>query len=482
MLSHVWNDVITILRGQLFLLLVHARISDPHDEFFISPSSVVTSNLPSFVSFEAAENIYSAYRATKCAISLSDQDISCSIYPTDEFKNILSDPISAELQIESAAMRWRRRASENISQVFPFPKIRERVQCLRKYLLHGESSFWRFFFDQLRNTSLPPLISAESRAHSEKYLNRILQTTVTEYGVACPLFDLRVLENGDVIPTFTLSFVESQILGSRAHVHCDLFSVTFSIRRAACELQSSYVELQAHRKRMPDKGLSQRAKWFVELFELRRRMACFIDGYEWYIQAQVLQPNIDGFLLSLKGHGSASSDVKRRALFDVVVKHHEDTMERILTQCFVGEKLIMARLQAIACACLNLGGVIRNLPKDALECKVESRDSEVLEVVKSIEKEFNRNHELLAKMLAGLRKRGYGSQVVVLQQIVLDCSVRKVELSVPWIQAKQRLTVTGAHLHTRSRPIFEVCPQWRQLSAAWSVLIKRKAHFVRPQC
>ncbi|KAI0560171.1 Gamma tubulin complex component [Gracilaria domingensis] len=425
MLKHVWNDVITILRGQLFLLLVHARISDPRNEFFISPSSVVTGNLPSFISVEAAENIYAAYKATKCTISMSEEDVPCSIYPTDEFKHMLSDPMRAQLQIESAAMRWRRRASQNISQVFPFVKVRDRIRSLRKYLLHGDSSFWRFFFGLLRNASLPSVTSPESRSKSEKILNRILQTTVTEYGVACPLFELQVRENGEVIPTFTLSFVESQVLASRAHVYCDLFSVTFSIRQAACDLQASFMELQAHRKRMIAQDQLRKGMLFVKLFELRRRMACFIDGYEWYIQAQVLQPGVDD-LLRCVARGEEGIPSKRKPLFDAVVEQHEETMERLLKQCFVGERVIMARMQAIASACLSLGELIRGLPRESfevtdVELSKDARAAETLEAVDGIEKDFKRNYELLVRMLCGAEKRGSGSKVsVLLQQIVPD--------------------------------------------------------------
>ncbi|PXF41306.1 Gamma-tubulin complex component 4 [Gracilariopsis chorda] len=425
-LNRVWNDMVSILREHLFLLLVHARISDPNKEFFIDSSSVETTNLPSFISLRAAENILCAYKTTKCTLLLSGQETQLPIYPTDEFNRMFSDPVSSSLQAESAALRWRREASDRLSKVFPFNEIRDRITRLRKYLLHGEPSFWRFYFDLLRSTPFPSHASAEYRTHAEKILNRTLQTTITEYGINVPLFELQVGENGDLVPTFTLSYVESQVLASKAHVYCDLFSVTFSIRRAACELQSTFLELLSIRKQIVASRQLLKVEGLVKIVELRRRMGCFIDAYERYLQYHVLQPGFDKILHYIASTPDKRSGSKRESFFEAIVGHHEQTMDNLFAQCFVGEKRVMARVQGIVSSCLHLGEMVRKL-SDVFTCSLGKEtgsiwNSEDMALqIEQIEVGFERNFELLVRVLSNIERRTADSKVaVLLQQMIYN--------------------------------------------------------------
>lgn len=431
-LSRVWNDMMSILREHLFLLLVHAQISDPNKEFFVGPSSVETSNLPSFISLQAAENIRCAYKSVKCTLLLSGQETPLPIYPMDEFNRLFSDPVSSPLQAESVALRWRREASARLSQVFPFNQIRDRITHLRKYLLHGEPSFWRFFFDLLRSTPLPAPASDEYRTKAEKILNRTLQTTITEYGVNVPLFQLQVRESGDLVPTFTLSYVESQILASRAHVYCDLFSVTFSIRRAACELQSSFLELLAIRKQIAASRRLLKVEGLVKIVELRRRMGCFVDAYEMYLQYHVLQPGFDKILQYMESTPHERRRFRYESFFDVIVEHHEQTMDYLFVHCFVAVKHVMARVQGIVSSCLHLGELVRRLSNNFTRTSGKEagyiwNSEDMAMQVEQIEVEFQRNFELLVRLLSGFEKNTADSKVAVLLQQMIYNKVGHVD-------------------------------------------------------
>lgn len=424
MFKAIWSDMIAILRGHLFLFLTHARLPDCESQFFIHSSPMEIGILPNFIPPKAAKNILFAGNATKCILLLSEPDVPSWTFPTDADEDFLSDPTLATLHIESKAMAWRRAATQKLSEVFPFQKIRERITNLRRYLLHGEPCFWRIFFTLLRETPSSLSNSCINGPQAEEILNKILQATMKEHGTTSPPFVFKVKENGDVIPNFTLSFLESQVLASRAHIYCDLFSVTFSVRRAACELQATYLDLQIIRRRTSASHSSMK-QILSRAWELRRRMACFIDSFEVYIQAQLLQPGFDFLLNYLTKKPSEGTESHNDLYFERVVRRHELILSKLFTCCFVGSKLIMARLHGITGTCLKLGECIRGISKVQCSSKVEHVDSELQSLsasITEIQTEFDNNFQLMLRMLTSIGEK-HSSNVEIaclLQQITIN--------------------------------------------------------------
>lgn len=434
-LAAVWKDLITPLRDSIYLWFTAAIVEDPHHQFFISEGkepAVIEERLPRFITGLVAERIKFVGNVRKCQIVLAKERREPPHDPENilVFTNLLQDPISAELQIEAASLKWRIAAAEQLSQILPFNRIRNRVFLLRQYLLLGHSAFWRSFFDELR--SKPLLLTSrdlnpEERQNVEKTIMQILSYTFQDFALEnaalperssmteSPLA-LHVTEKGDIVPQFTLSFAESRVLASRASVYCDVFSITFNVRRVACELRAAYASLHVLDRQLRRASSSTKRRTatacLVQIRELRRCMANFVDGFEWYLQVEVLQPKFDDLLRLLDDHLERKEQVltssSHQPFFDIVCSTHETLLDKVFAQCFVGQDQINTRLNASFTACFSLCDFVQELTVEALQY------DHFIDTLTALETSFSRNVGLLVRLLLHMQHSSADSRIPAL--------------------------------------------------------------------
>lgn len=431
----VWRDLVVLLRNHIYLWFTAAVVEDPRRQFFISQGAepnVVAERLPGFVKPAVAERILFVGNVRKCRIVLARERRE----PLHELKDIhglgaiFKDPMSAELEVEAASLRWRTEAAERLSQMLPFDRIRNRIVLLRQYLLLGHSAFWRSFFDELR--SKPFLLTSrdlgpEERQHVEKSVMNILSFTFQDFASESPalsekssmwesILKLQVTNTGDIVPQFTLSFAESRVLASKASVYCDVFSITFNVRRVGCELRDAYANLQLLdrelRRASSLKNRREATACLVQTRELRRRMANFVDGFEWYLQVEVLQPKFDKLqtLLGnhLQGKDAPLTSSSRDPFFDTVYSMHEALLDEVFAQCFVGQDQINTRLNGIFTACFSLSDFVQELTVEALQ------HDYFTDTLTALETSFSRNVGLLVRLLLHMQHSSADSRIPAL--------------------------------------------------------------------
>lgn len=423
-LSNLWRDALSVLRAQISTWLAFGTVEDPKGHFFIDCSEqnprVIDKRLPCFISPASAQKILFAGNARKCTLRLTDPiektEVSRSTPPDwhkqalQQFESLLNNPICASLSMEAAAHHWRTSAVDHLSQVLPFDQIRARIESLRQYLLLGDALFWRTFFDELRAT---PFLSRDRNTPpqvTEKGLNHILKSITTDLlpdDTDAPLY-IRVTSDYELVPVFVLSFAEGQVLRARSAVYGDVFSIVFSVRRVACELRAAFQALMALqrplRRCVNQSAFRSLQAAMVPVFELRRRMAEFIDGMEWYLQAEVIEPKFTGIARVFnEGNGQ-----RREPFFDVVCRLHDELMTRIFDECFVNDVQINARLEQIFGVCSDVCEYIEALTQEALG-EVEHE-----EFMKAVEMEFSRNVGLLLRMLLHIEKGHADSKIPAL--------------------------------------------------------------------
>lgn len=433
-LSKVWDDLVVILRSHLHLWCTCSVVEDPRHQFFISDQSqprVVPERLPQFISPAVADRFLFIGNARKCRIVLAKERREPLDDPGDipALCDIMTNPISAELEIEAASLKWREEAAESLSQILPIGRIRNRIVLLRQYLLLGDSIFWRSFFDELR--AKPSLLSSRDlepreRNKVQRSISDILSYTFDDFASensalaekSAPwdsILKLHVTPTGDLVPQFTLGFAESRVLASKASVYCDVFAITFNIRRVGCELRDAYAKIQLleHQLRQgPNlQTRRQRTSSLVQIRELRRIMGMFIDGFEWYLQVEVLEPNINKVLNLLDTptrKGTKFSDSPDKPFFDVIYSTHETVMNDIFSKCFVGQRQINARLNGIFASCFSLSDFVQELTVEAL------KNNSFADTLSALEQSFSRNVGLLVRLLLRLRQDSADSGIPAL--------------------------------------------------------------------
>lgn len=431
----VWSDLVMPLRNSIYLWFTAAIVEDPRHQFFISEGKdpeVIEERLPAFITAPVAERIHFVGNVRKCQIVLAKERREPLHDPENitAFASLLQDPLSAELEIEAASLKWRIAAAEQLSQILPFDRIRNRVFLLRQYLLLGHSAFWRSFFDELRSKPLLLIsrdLDPEERQNVEKTIMQILAYTFQDFAsenaalperssmTESPLA-LHVTEKGDIVPQFTLSFAESRVLASKSSVYCDVFSITFNVRRVACELRAAYASLQALdrllRRASSSNDRRTATACLVQIRELRRCMANFVDGFEWYLQVEVLQPKFDELLglldnyLERKEQVSPSSS--RQPFFDIVCSTHETLLDKVFAQCFVGQNQINTRLNGIFAACFSLCDFVQELTVEALQ------HDHFTDTLTALETSFSRNVGLLVRLLLHMQHSSADSRIPAL--------------------------------------------------------------------
>lgn len=472
----VWADVFSILAAHLGRWLRHGVVEDVAGEFFIATGeadapTVIVRNLPSFVTRDMAAMLVFTGSAARCAHLLSSpmtatwssttkpSSKSCStaavtnvtaaadatvlhieLEPT--FDRVRRSPLSAALILEAACVRWRAQAAQHLSDVLPFEHVGMRVRHLRDFLLLGHAPFWRCVFDDMRASERLALrneLSEEARQSAERTLNRLLSVAAVETGdillahfdnsensecnTSAPLV-LYVSRDCAVIPRFSLSLAESQVLSPRAAVYCDVFALTFTIRRTACELRAAFAHVFVLERRIRDDwsrvgprftskplrttGRQRSTCVLVGAMELRRRMMCFVESVEWYVQAEVIQPKFDKLLALLDNHQRGdfnnlevtSNPMRNQAFFDVVTTTHCTLMDDLFKQCFVSDDAINARLNAIVEVCLNLSQFLQNATVEAVLGRHFSNS------IANMNQQFTRNVALFMQLLSMYQKKG----------------------------------------------------------------------------
>lgn len=437
-LSAIWRDLIKPFRNHLFDWLVFAEVNDGgkqcQPQFFIDNAQqprVNPAQLPKFVSPAVAHRILSAGMARRSAIQLARGKRAFVLLGDEEQwqqklgHGFLGNPLKAELELDAASLEWMVAAAEQLSSLLPFDQIRHKISLLRDYLLLGRSQFWRTFFDELRRK--PMLLTTDEaneaeRSNIERAIMRIFRATAAEHertddknSTDLPL-SLHLSPTGGIVPRFTLTFAESQVLASKSSVYCDVFSMAFNVRRVACELRASFANLQ-----LLDRSLRRASgthTWrkstacLAAIQELRRRMAIFVDGFEWYLQAEVLQPKFDTLLNALddhlEGRARRSSHSARKPFYDEIQALHEALLDKVFAQCFVGHEQIETRLTATFVACFSLCDFIAELTTDALQ------HTDFSDTLRELQTTFTRNVGLLVRLLLHMQHRSADSGIPAL--------------------------------------------------------------------
>lgn len=432
-LLRLWEELVAVFCAQIELWLVHGVVDDVRgDDFFIERQGdecrVAVERLPCFVSEAVADRILFAGNALSCSrmlvaefdsarasISRASRLLSEPVQVTARLDRLFSNPESAALSMDSASLYWRRAAAEELSVTIPFQEIRQCLLSLRNYLLLGDALFWRCFFDELR--IMPSLIHGRSMDENEleiaqRGLNQILGSVSTEFASMhsetslhrswseLPL-SLKLSSSGDLIPQYTLSLAEGQLLADRASVYCDVFSIAFSIRRVACELRTCFSTLRfldrlLRRKASRDVRVAVSAAT-TRLFALRLRMGNFIDGFDRYIQCDVVQEKFIDLLETLDNptavRSAARDHIDAQPFFDVVAAKHNTMLDKLFAQCFIDDSQINKRLQQIFVCCFRLCDMVAKLDPAGLQ------GADLQGKALKIESEFQLNVELLVKLL-----------------------------------------------------------------------------------
>lgn len=245
-------------------------------------------------------------------------------------------------------------------------------------------------------------MSAEERESMQNLLNALVVEVCADLHINLP-FSVSLSPTADLVPAFQLSYAESMLLAPRASVYCDVFSITFSTRRTACELRAAFAHLQyLHRV---SRSLSPR---LVFLRELRRKMAHFVDAFEYYVQEEVLEPKFQR-LFDVLAAGPQQRDCKDDTPFyDVVYNLHNRLMDKIFQQCFVGEPQIYTQLNAIFTACLSLSTFAQELDVDSLHHQDFERTTAAIRI------KFERNLALLVRLLSHSKMGAADSRIPAL--------------------------------------------------------------------
>lgn len=425
----IWEDLFSLLKESLFLWLSQARIHDIHSQFFISDQhanlQVIEDRLPNFISLQVAQNILFAGNAKKCVMLLHDemnkqQQTSLSLqnlthhHDDCNVDSVSSEPLLVALSFEAASIRWKNSSSNLLSKLLPFDSVRNRVYQLRQFLLQGDALFWRSFFEQLeqhKSLRFRSGLKEEERNVITRILNNIFHSlwidqldkssNTTHQNVP---FEFQLTESGHLFPIFALSYAESQLLSPRAHVYCDVFPITFNMRRVACHLQSAFAHLylmqRNHRLTLSSLLHGSINPW-VRLREIRRRMDIFVQSFESYIQEQVIEPQFLE-LFDLFDHRSSYIQHEDHSLdnikskepfFDVLLSAHNRLLDKVFAGCFVREQQIGRLIHSALEACLELCELIPTL-------KIEQDTPFTLpEKVNAIERDFVRNVDLLSRIL-----------------------------------------------------------------------------------
>lgn len=445
-LRSIWSDLLSILLSHLHRWIVHTVIHDPFSTFFIAvdasypTAKVIEQNLPNALTFSLAQMVTFIGNASKCTKLLSADNETFDLLKADldnTFIKLGQQPLSASLILESAVQSWRNRAALHLSSVLPFSQISSRIQDLRAYLLQGATSFWRVVFDDARTNAhlskFCPNLPSDQRYAAEKALNLLLTSAVAEVHTKVdnatpsePPFTLHVSDDGGVYPHFVLSFAEGQVLAPRASVYCDIFSVTFASRRTISELRTAFVHLLVLERllRPRSRGIAvntlkgrhdlrrrARTRCLVGVIELRRRMMCFVEAVEWYLQAEVLQPRFDKLFrileapLSAEGHltdSSSSKDyrLRRMTLFDAVADTHNEMMDIFFKDCFIADETLNTRLHTIFAVCVSFCDFVRSLTQGSVLIPSFTH------TMSALDQEFCRNFELFVQMLSVQEQKG----------------------------------------------------------------------------
>lgn len=462
-MKEIWADLFSILEGHLSRWLLHGVVLDTTNEFFIRTDitgtpTVIEQNFPSFISHDMVDMLIFSGKAARCVHLLSSSNgVKYICQVTDSAVDALSSvklgldatfdkarnsPLSAAVTFEAACIVWRARAAKLLSQVLPFDQIATRIRHLRDFLLLGNSSFWRCVFDDMRMSShlvLRDELSEEARQVAEKVLNRLLLAAAVETGhtdeyvglsedsnsSASELLELQVSRDCSVTPRFALSLAESQVLGSRASVYCDAFAVTFGARRAACELRASFAHLlflerqiRADWQRVrvhvigcnvpKTSGIRRSTCVLVGAMELRRRMMCFVECVEWYLQAEVIQPKFDKLLTLMNYYPLEKLSTERfntykfhsSTFFDIATETHNRLLDDLFRECFVADDAINVRLNTIFEVCVNFCQFLRSTNVETILGR------HFTNTVTNINRDFSRNVSLLLQMLTVYNKKG----------------------------------------------------------------------------
>lgn len=352
--------------------------------------------------------------ATKCNLILSSNSDSTStsrigplhLDADDTISHLQQHPISAALTIQSATTRWRDKAANHLSSLLPFSDIASRLIYLREYLLLANPLYWHLFFERLRSTRLHlptphdgTLLSGEELSDAERALNHLLATVSSDmhHNVDSslpidPPFSLHLSPTATLTPRFSLSYHETPVLASRAPVYCDLFSLTFAVRRAVSELRAAFTHLLYLRRGV--RLRSRTAILLVPLLELRRRMSVFLDALEWYVQADVLHPKFSML------HDRLDEQVNNPSgeFFDEFCCEHEHAVDIAVAQCFLNDEHVQTRLNAIFAACVAFADFVQELDS------VDDVGGALREMTSVVSEEFERNVDLFVQMLLHSQK------------------------------------------------------------------------------
>lgn len=466
-LNAIWRDVFACYSGHLIQWLNFGTVHDASGDFFVCrnvDSSSVSENagmppghtfriaydrLPNFVSREIADSIYFAGQVVNCILRF---DVDCtSIEPTRELPAspgaeeeklpiVLEGSIlgsrkggarcveatilemqrngaSVGLSVEAASLLWREAASSRMSRLMPHSSIGLYLRSLRDFLLLGNEQFWRSFFSQLHTMRHILEIDAGALdvAAAERCIEHIVDTALADCNsssqIPC-ILHFTVEADGQLSPYFDLPFPASAVIASTAGKYNQIFAVTFGVRGVVHSLERCYRSIaQVLRRRLSrasassaDRCTSDRRRTLIKQCALlRMRMSRFMQAFDDYLQVDVFET---GFLSLMEQIGNAGDTSSTPSVpFDDIASAHTGVMERWLLESFADSDALLRRLHALFDACYGLCDYTESIIDGTIESALQGHRCEAA---------FNRNIELLVRMLSGLQGRIGGSKVGVL--------------------------------------------------------------------
>ena len=450
-----WRPVIYVLAAQLRTAFFDNVLDDFHSELFIESLErrrdgakgvpfhrycISRKHQPCFVSAEAAENILFVIHATDCNSMLvkRKEQVMSAEELSETFAKIADTPQNSTLILDSASSRWRRNAASILSSLVPVSKIRHGLAKLRALLLLGNELIWRAFFDELRehrHVFKLKAIDPRQCIVAQRTLNSILSAVYDEHGlsiesvgegsvvsekedISLPLV-LLLNEEGNVIPKYTLSDIESIMLAHGTPVYCDLFGLSFTVRYVGFELKSCYLTLMALYRRAQLNQKDLKLLRFVRIMTLVRvRMASVIDSLDWYVQGNVIQPKIEKLdKILTQDHSSVDTLGHTQIPFLEQFYSSQDENVKIMSaQCMLSNTVVFQRYEAIFSSCLSLCESIENVNTCGGSMKAS-----VHQALKA-ETQFSRNVNLFAKILRNSDMSCFESSAICQLQRRLDAT------------------------------------------------------------
>jgi len=424
----------TVWYNQIVAWMVHGLLIDKHEEFFIQEDSAQPEAeirravefdslsdethwerrfsirhrmLPAYITESVAERILFVGRALR-VLKHPDAKRSADgefVMPTSDVESftqqlerVRQDPKNKNhvTSFEVAVGKIRKTVAQRLWHLIVIEaKLPTTLQKLKDYFLLAKGGFYEEFVHEARQIMvLPP-----NMVNAEADINGIFQQAASK--AACDddeLFKrlrLRLDPPESVTKGSALTVDAWRGLSLELEVkwpfhllldegcrmkYNSLFHFLFQVKRVQSELQKAWVPQMGY-KHLPK---HERAR-IMPAWRLRTNMSFLVNNLQYYLQVDVIETQFE----VLREKISNSED------YETVCEAHNEYLNSLHGQCFLGMKPITRSLDDIFNLCLQFSNMILTNDSNALD----------LEEVASMVKQFRRYATFLLTVLRGVKRK-----------------------------------------------------------------------------